>query len=125
MLGGLPSTSAGTDAETMQPRGKKRYITGESKLFRRRPELQTMVDSAYIESISPGRRIFSQMFMGYPDMGSDVHGAIGLNIFLQITGNKQWWFIPPSQTPYIYTAINPNGFMAYTKTKMGKSKDRV
>lgn len=96
------------------------YISGESKLFMRRPELESMLQSDLLESVAPGSRVFTQLFFGYPNMGSDVHSAVGCNLFRMITGRKKWWLIPPSQTPYVRPALNPNGFSAHTLTKVGK-----
>lgn len=42
--------------------------------------------------------------------------------FRQIAGQKQWWFIPPSETCYLWPAINVNGFSAHTKTRIGKNE---
>lgn len=40
--------------------------------------------------------------------------------FRQITGQKKWWFIPPSQTAYLKPSINVNSFSAHTHTMVGK-----
>lgn len=101
--------------------GKNRlYISGESRLFVRRPELKDMVDSLAVEDIAPGRPVFTQIFLGYNGMGSDIHSAIGCNMFRQIAGRKKWWLIPTSQTPLVFPSLNPNGFSAHTRTYIGK-----
>lgn len=106
------------------PDGSNRmYISGESRLFIRRPELQNMIESEKVDAIAPGRAVFTQLFMGYSDMGSDVHAAVGCNLFRQIVGRKKWWLIPVSQTPYVYPSLNPNGFSAHSKTKIGKGNE--
>ena len=56
-------------------------------------------------------------------MGSDVHAALGCNMFRQIVGRKKWWLIPPSQSPYVIPSINPNGFSAHTFTRIGKGDE--
>jgi hypothetical protein len=101
------------------------YISGESRLFMRRPELEEMLHSDLLESVAPGTRVFTQLFMGYPHMGSDVHAAVGCNMFRMITGRKKWWLIPPSQTAYVRPALNKNGFSAHTLTKVGKEDGAV
>lgn len=101
------------------------YISGESKLFVRRPELEAMLHSDLLESVAPGNRVFTQLFLGYPHMGSDVHAAVGCNLFRMITGRKKWWLIPPSQTPFIRPSLNKNGFSAHTLTKVGKGDREV
>lgn len=103
--------------------GTKLYISGESKLFVRHPELNEMVKSDFLDSIAPGPRVFTQIFMGFAGMGSDVHCAIGTNIFRQIAGRKKWWLIPQSQAPYLYPSLNTNGFSMHTLTKVGKGKE--
>ena len=40
--------------------------------------------------------------------------------FRQIVGQKQWFFIPTSQTAYLKPSINSQGFSAHTKTLVGK-----
>lgn len=40
--------------------------------------------------------------------------------FRQVTGRKKWWFIPPSETPYLVPSVNVNGFSAHSLTKVGK-----
>ena len=106
--------------EGLLPENKanRRYITGESKIFVRRPELQAMVDSDVLTALEPGKRVFSQLFIGYPGMGSDVHGAIGVNYFRMIAGRKTWWLFPPSQTAYVYPSLNSNGFVSYTRVSI-------
>lgn len=96
------------------------YIAGASVIFKNNPELHEMIDNEKIKSIEPGKRQATQIFMGVPDMGSDIHCAIAVNVFRQIVGQKKWWFIPPSQTPYLKPSINVNGFSAHTKTLVGK-----
>lgn len=100
--------------------GKPFYISGASHIFDRNPELHDMVDNEQIRSIEPGRRKSTQMFMGTPKMGSDIHSALGVNVFRQIAGEKKWWFLPPSQTAYLKPSINVNGFSSHTKTLVGR-----
>jgi hypothetical protein len=96
------------------------YISGASNIFDRNEELHDMIDNEHIRSIEPGRRTATQIFMGVPKMGSDIHCAIGINVFRQIVGQKKWWFIPPTQTSYLKPSINLNGFSAHTHTFVGK-----
>jgi len=99
------------------------YITGESRIFARRPELAEMVDSAAVNAVAPGSPVFMQLFLGYRGTGSDIHSAMGTNLFRQVTGRKRWWLIPQSQTPYVFASLNPNGFSSHTKTNIGKYPD--
>jgi hypothetical protein len=101
-------------------RGNPFYISGASEIFDRHPELHDMIDTPDIRALEMGNRTATQIFMGLPKMGSDIHCAIGINIFRQIVGRKKWWFIPPSQTPYLKPSINIRGISAHTHTMVGK-----
>jgi len=94
------------------------------KFFGRNPALRDMVDVPGMDKFEPGNRVSTQIFMGLKDMGSDIHAAIGVNLFRQMAGTKRWWFIPPSQTPYLLPSINVNGFSAHTHTLVGKQGEQ-
>lgn len=102
-------------------KGNAFYVSGASKIFTKNPPLAKMVDDDRLLAIEPGERVSTQMFMGLKDMGSDIHAAMGINIFRQMVGRKKWWFIPPSQTPYLKPSINVNGFSSHTHTMVGKN----
>jgi hypothetical protein len=106
-------------------RGNPFYISGASDIFGEHPELLNMIETPKLTSLIEGERIFTQIFMGFPKMGSDIHTATGVNYFRQISGRKKWWFIPPSQTAFLYPAINENGFSAHTKTWVGKGNAKI
>lgn len=100
--------------------GNPFYISGASKIFTKNKALADMIEDERLQKIEPSERVSTQLFMGLKDMGSDIHCAIGVNIFRQISGRKRWWFIPPSQTAYLKPSININGFSAHTHTMVGK-----
>jgi hypothetical protein len=60
--------------------GNPFYISGASEIFNRHPELHEMIDNEHIISIEPSARTATQIFMGLPKMGSDIHSAIGVNM---------------------------------------------
>lgn len=106
-------------------KGNPFYISGASDIFGEYPELLDMVETPRLTELIEGERIFTQIFMGFPKMGSDIHTATGVNYFRQIAGRKKWWFIPPSQTAFVYPAINENGFSAHTRTWVGKGSAKM
>lgn len=120
---GDPPVCTIKDALNVSNPTERLYISGEARIFQKHPELEEMIKSPFIDSISPGIPVFTQIFLGYGNMGSDVHSAIGCNMFRQIVGRKKWWLIPVSQTPYVYPSLNPNGFSAHTLTKIGKGNE--
>lgn len=100
--------------------GANLYIAGAASIFERNPELKGMIDNEITTMAMPdGPEVppfFYQMFMGWRSQGTTVHCAIGTNIFRQIAGHKKWYFLPPSQTPYVYPKIYTNGYSATSKT---------
>jgi hypothetical protein len=111
------------DAINSNNPSERLYVSGEARIFQRNKDLEAMVSSEFIDSVSPGKPVFTQLFMGYGNMGSDVHAAIGCNMFRQVTGRKKWWLIPVDQTAYVFPSLNPNGFSAHTLTKIGKGNE--
>lgn len=114
-----------TVAEALSPEdpSKRLYVSGEARMFMRRPELAEMVKTNLLEQASPGKPLFTQLFLGYKGMGSDMHAAMGCNIFRQIVGSKKWWMVPMSQSALVYPSLNPNGFSAHTLTTIGKGDE--
>lgn len=100
--------------------GSGLYVAGATAIFERHPELKAMIDNDVTRMMMPdGPEVgafFYQMFMGWKDQGTTVHCAIGTNIFRQIAGQKKWYFLPPSQTPYVYPKMYTNGYSATSKT---------
>jgi len=60
--------------------GNPFYIAGAASVFDRRPELQEMLENDAIKAMEPDVRTASQVFIGLPDMGTDVHSAMGINL---------------------------------------------
>ena len=60
--------------------GKPFYISGASVIFDKHHELHDMIDNQHIRDTEPGHRVSTQIFMGLPNMGSDMHAAIGVNV---------------------------------------------
>jgi hypothetical protein len=58
------------------------YISGASIIFDKHEELHDMIDNQHIRDIEPGHRTATQIFMGVPGMGSDIHSAIGVNMYV-------------------------------------------
>ncbi len=74
-----PSCTIG-DFFTEIQAGNPFYISGASKIFTKNPALAAMVEDPRIEKLEPSDRVSTQIFMGLPGMGSDIHSAIGVNM---------------------------------------------
>ena len=72
------------DFFTEVKKGNPFYISGASKIMTKNPDLAAMAEDERLKKIEPGDRASTQIFMGLKDMGSDIHSAIGVNIFRQM-----------------------------------------
>lgn len=96
------------------------YISGSAAIFARRPELAAMVETPLSRAVTPNTAgatpVFYQLFLGHAGQGATVHCAMTVNLFRQISGRKKWYFLPPSQTPYLRAKIFTNGYAATSHT---------
>jgi len=60
--------------------GKSFYVSGASAIFQRHPELADMLDDEAIARVEPPNRVYTQLFMGLPGSGSEIHCALGINV---------------------------------------------
>ena len=60
--------------------GRPFYVSGASQIFENHPELHDMIDNEAIRAMEPAGRMATQVFMGHPGSGSDIHSAIGVNV---------------------------------------------
>jgi hypothetical protein len=74
-----PSCTIGDFFEELK-NGKPFYISGASKIFTNNPPLADMVEDTRLHKLEPSERVSTQIFMGLPKMGSDIHSAIGVNM---------------------------------------------
>jgi len=115
----VPQLIESIEKETREGSPSNLYINGASSIFVRRPELIKMVESPVVANMTPVVNqtcAAYQLFMGSHHVGSSLHTAIGTNVFRMVVGRKRWWFIPPSETKFIFAIQTENGFSAHTKT---------
>ena len=74
-----PSCTIGDFFEEIR-NGKPFYISGASKIFTKNPDLAAMVEDERLKQLEPSERVSTQLFMGLPKTGSDIHSAIGVNM---------------------------------------------
>lgn len=124
--------SDGSNLHTLKDyftRTNELYVAGATSIFERNPELKEMINNDITARMMPdgldNPAFFTQMFMGLSSTGTTVHCAIGVNIFRQIAGRKKWYFLPPSQTPYVYPKLYTNGYSATSKTIQDSHKGQL
>lgn len=58
------------------------YVSGASKIFNKHADLRDMVEDPRLKNLETSDRKATQIFMGLKGMGSDIHSAIGLNMYV-------------------------------------------
>jgi hypothetical protein len=79
-----------------------------------------MIDHPLLKNCSPvvgTDPLAIQIFMGASGSGSPIHAGTGVNLFRQIVGRKRWWFIPLTQSAFVYPSMTTNGFSMHSGLK--------
>ncbi|NJM97336.1 MAG: hypothetical protein HC800_09305 [Phormidesmis sp. RL_2_1] len=100
-----------------------RYVQNISNLFLEYPELEQQLPLTKIKACLPDTsRLFGiQLFLGGSDTGSHYHCAKGVNFFVNVFGEKEWTFVSPHHSVWMYPKMHVTGihFMSavdYRKT---------
>lgn len=89
-----------------------KYVRGANDIFLERPELEAALPIELFRRLigDLGHHFGTELFMGGPGTGSPFHCAPFYNGFTLIHGEKQWQFIHPSFTPWMYPLLHHTGF---------------
>lgn len=100
-----------------------RYVQNISNLFLTYPELEAQLPLDKIRGyLSDKARLFGiQLFLGGPGTGTQYHCARGTNFFVNIFGEKEWIFVNPHHTPWIYPEVHSTGLHAIAMVDYRKS----
>lgn len=82
-------------------------------LLDQHPELLNDMDVDWLKSASNNRAkgsIKHQLFMGGPGTSTQMHCAIGSNLFIQIHGKKQWWIYSNKNAPLLEPIVDRSVF---------------
>ncbi len=89
-----------------------KYVRGANDIFLERPELEEALPLDVFRRLlgDLGHHFGTELFMGGKGTGSPFHCAPFFNGFTLIHGEKQWQFIHPSFTPWMYPLLHHTGF---------------
>lgn len=89
-----------------------KYVRGANDIFLEHPDLEASLPIATFRALigELGNHFGTELFMGGPGTGSPFHCAPFFNGFTLIHGEKQWQFIHPSFTPWMYPLLHHTGF---------------
>lgn len=69
-----------------------------------------------LDNMMGSKNIITHWFISrIQNNGSSMHCAGGNNMFLNIRGKKEWYFVPPSYSPVFYPAMSKHGFFCVSE----------
>jgi len=93
-----------------------RYAHNIANIFNDYPDLEAQLElDRFIPHLGPGRHIGTHLFIGGSKTGTAFHCANNLNIFFNVYGEKQWFFVHPKHSFWMSGVLQANGSAAETQ----------
>lgn len=102
---------------------KTRYIHNVADIFNDHPELEEQLPLQLFEERleTVGKLAGIQMFFGGSGTYTPYHCAGGTNLFFNIAGEKEWFFVHPRCSPWMYGEIHYTGIYALSPVEHRKA----
>lgn len=78
------------------------YLHNSEKIFNKFPEIRQLFQYERLEPYLHQKAGYEQLFVGKAGTGTPLHHAAVYNMFYMITGRKEWTFVDPYDTTFIY-----------------------
>lgn len=89
------------------------YVENVSDVIGEHLELESALGVEALEARLGARYLSSQLFLGGPKSGSNFHCAGVTTIFLMVQGEKEWTFVHPRHSLWMYPRLSPaSGYVA-------------
>ena len=87
-----------------------RYIHNLTNLFNEHPDLEAQLELDRFAPLAGSRRhLGTHFFLGGAKTGVPYHCANNLNIFFNIYGEKDWYFVHPKHSFWMYGMVHKTG----------------
>jgi Cupin-like domain len=93
-----------------------RYVQNTADIFNQRPELEAQLPMTKLRELvgDLGTLSGSQLFLGGKNTGTSYHCARNFNCFVMVHGQKEWRFVDPRYTAWMYPFMPPSGLFAFS-----------
>ena len=109
--------------------GGKWFGANMADIFNNNPELRAALDldilSKYGVSNEKSRIGSTQMFLSGPGTRSGFHCTGGINLFVMVHGHKEWTFVAPEHSRFMYPITRKDMFYAGSPIDWKKSYDEI
>ncbi|MEO0803316.1 MAG: cupin-like domain-containing protein [Cyanobacteria bacterium J06642_2] len=101
------------------------YVANVSDIFLQYPELETQlpIETIRHDYLDHKKLAYIHLFMGGPGTGTDFHCANGVNFFVNIHGRKEWQFVNPKHSAWMYPVVNVSGVYGSSAVDFRKSQE--
>lgn len=102
--------------DILSGKDEARYAHNIANIFNDHPDLEAQLElERFTPHLGPGRHIGTHLFIGGSKTGTAFHCANNLNIFFNIYGEKEWFFVHPKHSFWMYGLLQENGSAAETQ----------
>ena len=82
---------------------ESRYAHNIANIFNEHPDLEAQLElDRFLPHLGPGRHLGTHLFIGGSKTGTAFHCANNLNVFFNIYGEKDWFFVHPKHAFWMY-----------------------
>ena len=100
------------------------YIHNVADFFNANPDAEADLEyENIVGELLDGQRIGTQLFLGGAQTGTAYHASNNFNVFVNVYGQKEWFFSHPKHTPWMYGELDPGGIYASSPIDHNKSSE--
>lgn len=112
----IPGTLGDAVDDILEGKPESRYAHNIANIFNEHPDLEAQLELGRIlPHLGPGRHLGTHLFIGGSKTGTAFHCANNLNVFFNIYGQKDWFFVHPKHAFWMYGILQEHGGAAESK----------
>jgi hypothetical protein len=104
----------------------RQYVQNTADIFNQCPELEAQLPLELLKTFvgNLGTYSGSQLFLGGKNTGTSYHCASNFNCFVMVHGEKEWRFVDPRYTAWMYPFMPPSGLFSFSPVPPFDPSDR-
>ncbi len=106
----IPGKLSDAIADILDPKEENLYAQNIANIFNDHPDLEAQLElDRFLPHLGRGRHLGTHLFIGGSRTGTNFHCANNLNIFFNVHGEKEWFFVHPKHTFWMYGLLHKTG----------------
>ena len=121
-----PGRLHGVLADIRAGKTTRQYVQNTADIFNQRPELEAQLPLDTLKRLvgELGTHCGSQLFLGGRDTGTSYHCAANFNCFVMVQGEKEWRFVDPAYSAWMYPFMPASGLFGFSPVPAFEPSDR-